>query len=71
MQSGSLITLPVITASEPTLIGQGDEEALPPTAVVQITSEADPFMIQIDRNDPSHAMVRDSCLFRSWLTGID
>jgi len=71
MQSGSSIALPVITTSEPILVGQGDKGVLPPAAAVQITPEADPFMIQIDRNDPNYVMVCISCLFRSWLTGID
>jgi len=59
--------------SEPNLVDsenkRGPNSALAPTtAVVQVAPEADPFMVQIDKDDPNHAMVRISCILslRGW-----
>ena len=72
MQSRSSITA-AIKGSQPTLVDK-ENEAPPPTtavAVAQIIPEADPFIVQINKDDPTHAMVCVSRLFSSRLTGID
>jgi hypothetical protein len=58
----------VVKGSGPTVIHLGDEESpsstFPPAAaVVQLVPEVDPFMVQIQRDDPRHAMVCTSRLF--------
>jgi len=56
-----------IRGSGPALVSKEDKEgekapALAPTpaATVAVTPENDPFMVQLDQNDPSHARVRVS-----------
>ena len=41
--------------------GAPNSTSAPTTAVVQVAPEADPFMVQIDKDGPDHAMVRISC----------
>ena len=56
-----------IKGSEPKLVDPEDKMApnstsAPTTAVVQVVPEADPFMVQIDKDGPDHAMVRIPCI---------
>jgi len=61
-----------IEGSDPNLVELEDKRgpnlaSTPTTAVVQVAPDADPFMVQIDKDDPNHAMVRISCPFSSQL----
>lgn len=62
-------------SSEPALVGKENEKApgLAPTPAATVAadaSEKDPFLVQIDKNDPGHAMVCVSHLLSLWLTVI-
>lgn len=62
-----------LRGSEPAFAGQENEKmsglATPPTATgVEDAQEEDPFMVQLDKNDPRHARVR---IFHLWLRPTD
>ena len=61
---------------EPALESQENEKSsglsLPPiiTVVEKIPVEKDPFLVQLDQNDPSHPRVCISSISTRWLTGL-
>jgi len=60
-----------IKGSGPALVDQENEKvpglAPTPAATVTVTPEKDPFMVQVDQNDPSHARV---CIFLRGRPGL-